>query len=125
MRTPYGHKVYGIAAEYPSAAALFHAAEQVRLHVAAVAAGMIRREAEELVEIERARLGQIDFAEFGQRSELLVKANRGAAGRQSHDQLRRRDQLHGDASREGAGDCRFIFENGDARRTRCTHQSWP
>jgi hypothetical protein len=30
MRTPYGHKVYGIAAEYPSAAALYHAAEQVR-----------------------------------------------------------------------------------------------
>src|SRR3954451_5442056 len=57
-----------------------HAAEQVRLHVGAVAAGVIRREAEELVEIERARLGQIDFAEFGQRSELLVKANRGAAG---------------------------------------------
>lgn len=30
MRTPYGHKVYGIAAEYPTAAALYHAAEQVR-----------------------------------------------------------------------------------------------
>ncbi|MDQ6623865.1 MAG: DUF3341 domain-containing protein [Verrucomicrobiota bacterium] len=30
MRTPYGHKVYGIAAEYPSAAALYQAAERVR-----------------------------------------------------------------------------------------------
>jgi Protein of unknown function (DUF3341) len=30
MRTPYGHKVYGIAAEYPSAAALYEAAKQVR-----------------------------------------------------------------------------------------------
>ena len=30
MRTPSGNKVYGIAAEYPTAAALFHAAEKVR-----------------------------------------------------------------------------------------------
>ncbi|MDQ2659486.1 MAG: DUF3341 domain-containing protein [Verrucomicrobiota bacterium] len=30
MRTPSGNKVYGIAAEYPSAAALYHAAEKVR-----------------------------------------------------------------------------------------------
>lgn len=30
MRTPYGHKVWGIAAEYPSASALYHAAERVR-----------------------------------------------------------------------------------------------
>jgi Protein of unknown function (DUF3341) len=30
MRTPYGHKVYGIAAEYPSAAALYEAAKRVR-----------------------------------------------------------------------------------------------
>ena len=30
MKTPYGHKVYGIAAEYPSAAALYEAAKRVR-----------------------------------------------------------------------------------------------
>jgi hypothetical protein len=30
MRTPSGNRVYGIAAEYPSAAALYHAAEKVR-----------------------------------------------------------------------------------------------
>jgi hypothetical protein len=30
MRTPSGHKVYGMAAEYPSAAALYEAARQVR-----------------------------------------------------------------------------------------------
>ena len=30
MMTPYGHRVYGIAAEYPSAAALYEAAKQVR-----------------------------------------------------------------------------------------------
>ena len=30
MRTPSGHKVYGMAAEYPSAAALYEAAKQVR-----------------------------------------------------------------------------------------------
>jgi hypothetical protein len=30
MITPSGNRVYGIAAEYPSAAALYHAAEQVR-----------------------------------------------------------------------------------------------
>ena len=30
MRTPSGNKVYGIAAEYPTAAALYHAAERVR-----------------------------------------------------------------------------------------------
>ncbi len=30
MRTPYGHKVWGVAAEYPSAGALYHAAERVR-----------------------------------------------------------------------------------------------
>ena len=30
MRTPYGHKVWGIAAEYSSASALYRAAERVR-----------------------------------------------------------------------------------------------
>ena len=30
MMTPYGHRVYGIAAEYPSASALYEAAQQVR-----------------------------------------------------------------------------------------------
>src|SRR3982074_901116 len=30
MMTPYGHKVYGMAAEYPSAAALYEAAKAVR-----------------------------------------------------------------------------------------------
>src|SRR5256886_12904096 len=30
MRTPYGHKVYAMAAEYPSAAALYEAAKMVR-----------------------------------------------------------------------------------------------
>src|SRR6266576_3984308 len=30
MITPSGHKVYGMAAEYPSAAALYEAAKQVR-----------------------------------------------------------------------------------------------
>src|SRR5690348_18341488 len=30
MRTPYGHEVYGMAAEYPSPHALFEAAKQVR-----------------------------------------------------------------------------------------------
>ena len=30
MRTPAGHKVYAMAAEYPSAAALYEAAKQVR-----------------------------------------------------------------------------------------------
>src|SRR2546423_14003128 len=30
MRTPYGHEVYGMAAEYPSAAALYEAAKRVR-----------------------------------------------------------------------------------------------
>jgi hypothetical protein len=30
MMTPYGHRVYGIAAEYDSAAALYQAAQQVR-----------------------------------------------------------------------------------------------
>jgi hypothetical protein len=30
MRTPYGHKVYAMAAEYPSAAALYEAAKLVR-----------------------------------------------------------------------------------------------
>ena len=30
MRTPSGHKVYGMAAEYPSAAALYEAAKRVR-----------------------------------------------------------------------------------------------
>ena len=30
MRTPAGHKVYTMAAEYPSAAALYEAAKQVR-----------------------------------------------------------------------------------------------
>src|SRR5437667_245800 len=30
MRTPYGHEVYGMAAEYPSAAALYEAAKMVR-----------------------------------------------------------------------------------------------
>jgi Protein of unknown function (DUF3341) len=30
MRTPYGHEVYGMAAEYPSAAALYDAAKTVR-----------------------------------------------------------------------------------------------
>ena len=28
--TPYGHKVYAMAAEYPSAAALYEAAKRVR-----------------------------------------------------------------------------------------------
>src|SRR3984893_12161781 len=30
MRTPYGHKVYAMGAEYPSAAALYEAAKRVR-----------------------------------------------------------------------------------------------
>ena len=30
MRTPSGHKVYAMAAEYPSAAALYEAAKRVR-----------------------------------------------------------------------------------------------
>ncbi len=30
METPYGHKVYAMAAEYPSAAALYEAAKRVR-----------------------------------------------------------------------------------------------
>src|SRR4029450_3714607 len=30
MRTPYGHRVYAMAAEYPSAAALYEAAKRVR-----------------------------------------------------------------------------------------------
>ncbi len=30
MRTPYGHKVYGMAAEYPSPTALYEAAKRVR-----------------------------------------------------------------------------------------------
>ena len=30
MKTPAGHKVYAMAAEYPSAAALYEAAKQVR-----------------------------------------------------------------------------------------------
>src|SRR4051812_8967681 len=30
MRTPYGHEVYGLGAEYPSAAALYEAAKTVR-----------------------------------------------------------------------------------------------
>jgi hypothetical protein len=30
MRTPYGHEVYGMAAEYPSPAALYEAAKMVR-----------------------------------------------------------------------------------------------
>jgi hypothetical protein len=30
MKTPYGHNVYGIAAEYPSASALYEAAKRVR-----------------------------------------------------------------------------------------------
>ena len=30
MRTPYGHEAYGMAAEYPSAAALYEAAKMVR-----------------------------------------------------------------------------------------------
>ena len=30
MRTPAGHKVYAMAAEYPSAAALYEAAKRVR-----------------------------------------------------------------------------------------------
>src|ERR1041384_6837083 len=30
MRTPYGHEVYGMGAEYPSAAALYEAAKMVR-----------------------------------------------------------------------------------------------
>jgi hypothetical protein len=30
MRTPYGHEVYGMAAEYPSASSLYDAAKMVR-----------------------------------------------------------------------------------------------
>ena len=30
IKTPYGHKVYAMAAEYPSAAALYEAAKRVR-----------------------------------------------------------------------------------------------
>ncbi len=30
MRTPAGHKVYAMAAEYPSAAALYEAAKRIR-----------------------------------------------------------------------------------------------
>jgi len=30
MKTPFGHKVYAMAAEYPSAAALYEAAKRVR-----------------------------------------------------------------------------------------------
>ena len=30
MRTPFGHKVYGMGAEFPSAAALYEAAKRVR-----------------------------------------------------------------------------------------------
>ena len=30
IKTPYGHRVYAMAAEYPSAAALYEAAKRVR-----------------------------------------------------------------------------------------------
>ena len=77
------------------------AREEVLLHERAVAALVVRRQPDELVEVERVRLRKIRAARFVQPRELVVHRERRASRRQPQHRCRLARQLGGD----GGGRC--------------------
>ena len=72
------------------------AREQVLLHERAVAALVVRRQADELVEVERVRLRKICVARFVQPCELVVHRERRSSRRQPQHRRRFARQLRRD-----------------------------
>src|SRR3954451_3837126 len=75
---------------------------------------MARRDAEELVEVERRRAREIELRVRVQPAELVIEANGRAAGRQPEDQVWFGDHRLRDVRRQCPGEDPLVFEDRDA-----------
>ena len=90
--------------------------EQVPAHERVIAAPVVRRDADELVEVERGRPAEIDPAGAKQPHELAIQRNRRAAGREPEDDRRIGSERARDVGGERSGDRRRRRENANTQR---------
>ena len=99
------------------------AIEEVGVHEAAIAGGVARREAPELVEIEGRHAREVGAPVLGERREVVIETHRRAPGRQAEHERRTRRESVGDVLRERPGGGAVVRKDRDARGARGTRRA--
>jgi hypothetical protein len=90
-----------------------HVVEQVLVHEAPIAFGMLFGQAAVLVKVDGGDFGEVEVALVVPLHQLRIRAHRGAAGRQTQHAVRLHDDLRGDDVGSLAGHILVVFCTND------------